>query len=106
MSQAEGSRHLFAAPHPPPRLRMAEIRKRFGSTHALRGVDLEVAPGEVHALIGENGAGKSTLMTILSGAEQPDAGALVLDAEPYQPAGPQEARLRGVAMIYQELALA
>jgi ribose transport system ATP-binding protein len=60
----------------------------------------------VHALVGENGAGKSTLMKILSGAEQPYAGQMWLDEAPYQPAGPQEARLRGVAMIYQELALA
>jgi ribose transport system ATP-binding protein len=85
---------------------MEAIHKRFGSTQALRGVSLEVAPGEVHALIGENGAGKSTLMKVLSGAERPDTGTMVLDGQPYQPAGPQEARLSGVAMIYQELALA
>jgi ribose transport system ATP-binding protein len=85
---------------------MQQIDKRFGSTHALRGVSLEVSPGEVLALVGENGAGKSTLMKVLSGAERPDAGRMELDGEPYQPAGPQEARLRGVAMIYQELALA
>jgi ribose transport system ATP-binding protein len=85
---------------------MENIHKRFGSTHALRGVDLEVAVGEVHALVGENGAGKSTLMKILSGAEKPYAGVMTLDGALYQPAGPQEARLRGVAMIYQELALA
>src|SRR5438067_2448609 len=89
-----------------PRLRMQDIHKRFGSTAALRGVSLEVATGEVHALVGENGAGKSTLMKILSGAEKPDAGLMELDRAPYQPSGPQEARLRGVAMIYQELALA
>jgi ribose transport system ATP-binding protein len=88
------------------RLRMANIHKRFGSTHALRGVDLEVRLGEVHALVGENGAGKSTLMKILSGAEHPDAGHMSLDGAPYAPTGPQPARLAGVAMIYQELALA
>jgi ribose transport system ATP-binding protein len=85
---------------------MQDIHKRFGSTAALRGVFLEVAPGEIHALVGENGAGKSTLMKILSGAEKPDAGNMELDGMSYQPSGPQEARLRGVAMIYQELALA
>jgi ribose transport system ATP-binding protein len=85
---------------------MLNACKRFGSTQALRGVSLEVAPGEVHALVGENGAGKSTLMKILSGAERGDSGEMFLDGQPYQPSGPQEARQRGVAMIYQELALA
>src|SRR5437868_10479984 len=90
----------------PPRLRMIDTHKRFGSTRALGGVSLDVAAGEVHALVGENGAGKSTLMKVLSGAERPDAGQMFLDGEPYRPAGPQEARRRGVGMIYQELALA
>ena len=54
------------------RLRVVNIRKSFGGTHALKKVSLELAPAEVHALIGENGAGKSTLMKILSGAYQPD----------------------------------
>jgi len=85
---------------------MTNIYKSFGSTRALDGVSLHVSPGEVHALVGENGAGKSTLMKILSGAERPDQGEMSLDETPYAPAGPQEARLRGVAMIYQELALA
>lgn len=88
-----------------PRLRMTGIRKSYGPTTALRGVDLELQPGEVHALIGENGAGKSTLMKILSGAERPDAGAMELDGTAYRPTGPQQARGRGVAMIYQELAI-
>jgi ribose transport system ATP-binding protein len=90
----------------PPRLSMTGIAKRFGPTHALRGVDLELRPGEVHALVGENGAGKSTLMKVLSGAERPDAGTMALDGRPYAPAGPLEARRHGVAMIYQELTLA
>ena len=89
-----------------PRLHMANIQKRYGSTIALEGVSLQVEPGEVHALVGENGAGKSTLMKILSGAERPDRGTMTLDGAPYAPAGPQAARLRGVAMVYQELALA
>ncbi|MFM8271469.1 MAG: sugar ABC transporter ATP-binding protein [Gemmata sp.] len=84
---------------------MIGVRKSFGPTAALRGVDLELLPGEVHALVGENGAGKSTLMKVLSGAEQPDSGALELDGAPYRPAGPQAARQRGVVMIYQELAV-
>jgi ribose transport system ATP-binding protein len=88
-----------------PRLRVNGIRKSYGPTAALRGVDLELLPGTVHALIGENGAGKSTLMKVLSGAEEPDAGAMEFDGAPYSPTGPQDARRRGVAMIYQELAV-
>ncbi|MCG3149614.1 MAG: Ribose import ATP-binding protein RbsA [Verrucomicrobiae bacterium] len=88
------------------RLEMRGIQKRFGATVALGGVDLNVAGGEVLALVGENGAGKSTLMKVLAGAHQPDAGTMTLDGQPYRPRGPHDARLAGVAMIYQELALA
>jgi ribose transport system ATP-binding protein len=84
---------------------MAGIRKSYGPTAALRDVDLELLAGEVHALVGENGAGKSTLMKVLSGAERPDAGTMELDGTAYHPDGPQDARRRGVAMIYQELAV-
>ncbi|MCY3017836.1 MAG: sugar ABC transporter ATP-binding protein [Planctomycetota bacterium] len=90
----------------PPRLEMRGIKKSFGPTVALAGVDLVVAPGEVHALVGENGAGKSTLMKVLSGALTADAGQMWLDGKPYLPAGPLDARRQGVVMIYQELALA
>src|SRR3954452_22662219 len=89
-----------------PRLRMEGVHKRFGATAALSGVDLSVAPGEVLALVGENGAGKSTLMKVLSGAHRAAAGAMWLDGRPYQPRNPHDARVAGVAMIYQELALA
>ncbi|MCI0677163.1 MAG: sugar ABC transporter ATP-binding protein [Phycisphaerales bacterium] len=85
---------------------MTGVQKRFGATQALRNVFLEVAPGEVHALIGENGAGKSTLMKILSGAYKPDAGSIELDGAPFVPANPHHARQCGIAMIYQELTLA
>src|SRR5262249_31110843 len=88
-----------------PRLRMTELRKSYGPTAALRGVDLELRPGEVHALVGEKGAGKSTLMKVLRGAERPAGGMMELDGQPYSPSGPQDARRRGVAMIYQELAV-
>ncbi|MDD2764921.1 MAG: sugar ABC transporter ATP-binding protein [Opitutaceae bacterium] len=91
---------------PSPRLQLTGIVKSFGATRALRGVSLEVAPGEIHALIGENGAGKSTLMKILSGAHRADAGSMALDGVPYAPLDPLDARARGVAMIYQELTLA
>lgn len=91
---------------PAATLRLTGIRKSFGATQALRGVSLEIAPGEVHALIGENGAGKSTLMKILSGAHAADEGTMELGGRPYRPHGPHDARLKGVAMIYQELNLA
>lgn len=87
-------------------LEMSGIRKAFGATRALDGVSLTVEAGEVRALIGENGAGKSTLMKVLSGACRPDAGTMQLAGEPYAPRGPRAALARGVAMIYQELALA
>jgi len=87
-------------------LQMIGIEKRFGPVQALRGVDLDVRRGEVHALVGENGAGKSTLMKILSGALVADAGEMRLDDARYAPADPLDARRRGVAMIYQELSLA
>ena len=89
-----------------PILQLRDIRMRFGATVALDGVSLEVAPGEVHALVGENGAGKSTLMKILSGALAPDSGAMTLAGAAYSPAGPLAARRAGVVMVNQELAIA
>lgn len=89
-----------------PLLRMTDISKQFGATHALRGVSLELHAGEALALIGENGAGKSTLMKVLSGAHSPDSGSMEIAGEPYAPRGPLAARLAGVTMIYQELNLA
>src|SRR6266540_4693673 len=62
-----------------PLLAMRGIHKRFPGVHALRGVDLEVRHGEVHALVGENGAGKSTLMHILAGLFPPDEGSIDFD---------------------------
>ncbi len=88
-----------------PALRLHAITKHFGATISLDGVDLEVAPGEVHALIGENGAGKSTLMNVLSGTVAPDSGSMIVDERAYAPRGPADARGRGVAHIHQELAL-
>ena len=85
---------------------MRGVRKAFGATIALDGVDLAVRGGEVCALIGQNGAGKSTLMSILAGATMPDAGSMTLNGSPYAPRAPRAARNAGVAMIYQELSLA
>jgi ribose transport system ATP-binding protein len=89
-----------------PIVTLRGIRKSFGATRALKGVDLEVLPGEVHAVIGENGAGKSTLMKIMSGAHPADEGDMTLCGEPFTPANPHAAQEAGVGMVYQELNLA
>ena len=57
------------------------LAKQFGATRALDGVDFDVLPGEVHALVGENGAGKSTLVRILGGVHRPDHGAIAVDGQ-------------------------
>ena len=107
-SQIANRKSKIVNPMSPPvvRLQMRGICKRFGATVALDDVGIEVAAGEVLALVGENGAGKSTLMKVLSGAVRPDAGQMWLDGLLYHPANPLEARRAGVAMIYQELSLA
>jgi ribose transport system ATP-binding protein len=87
------------------RLQMAGIRKAFGPTQALAGVDLTLAAGQCLAVIGENGAGKSTLMKVLSGAHAPDAGTMQLDGAAYRPQDPVSARSHGVAIVYQELTI-
>lgn len=87
-------------------LRMRGIVKTFGGVVALNGVDFEVEPGEVMALVGDNGAGKSTLIKILAGAFEPDEGTTELDGERVAFKSPQDAWNRGIATIYQELALA
>ncbi len=87
-------------------LDMRGIDKSFPGAHALRAVDLSVRPGEVLGLVGENGAGKSTLVKILSGAYTRDAGEIHVGGERVEDAGPQEMIERGVAIIYQEPALA
>ena len=90
----------------PSALEMRGIRKCFGATAALDGVDFTLARGEVHAILGENGAGKSTLMKILSGAVRADRGEMRLGGRPYCPSDPLAGRRSGVSMIYQELTLA
>ncbi len=86
-------------------LTLTDIHRRFGPTIALDGVNLQLRPGEVHALIGENGAGKSTLMNVLAGSLPPDRGEMEIDGQAYRPATPLDARLRGIALIHQELSL-
>lgn len=86
-------------------LELLGIEKSFGPVQVLRGVDLAVHGGEVHAVLGENGAGKSTLMRILLGIERADRGAMKLGERPYSPRGPRDARRAGVVMVPQERTL-
>jgi len=88
-----------------PILEMRGITKSFFGVQVLRDVDLDIRPGEVHAVLGENGAGKSTLMKILAGAYQPDAGTIVLDGQEVRFSHPSEAQNAGVSIIYQEFTL-
>ncbi|MGH8776292.1 MAG: sugar ABC transporter ATP-binding protein [Jiangellaceae bacterium] len=88
-----------------PLLRMHGIVKEFPGVRALDGVDLEVAPAEVHCLLGQNGAGKSTLIKVLSGAHQPDDGTVVWRGVSVRLANPMAAMRLGIATIYQELDL-
>ncbi len=85
--------------------RAEAIAKSFGPTRALRGVELTLRAGEVHALLGENGAGKSTLLKILSGNLSPDAGTVTLAGANFAPKNPLEAQALGVAYVAQEPAL-
>ncbi len=84
---------------------MRGIHKTFPGVRALQDVGLELARGEVLALLGENGAGKSTLIKILGGAHRPDSGDIFLDGQPVTIPNPQEARQAGVGIIYQEFNL-
>jgi ribose transport system ATP-binding protein len=81
------------------------ISKSYGATRALKRVDLECRPGEVHALLGANGAGKSTLVRILSGVIAPDDGRLSLRGKEARFANPSHAGQLGVATVFQELSL-
>ena len=85
---------------------MSGISKRFPGVQALDNVDFEVAPGEIHALLGENGAGKSTLLKILSGAEQAGCGTIAFAGESVALASPHDAQRLGIVTIYQEFTLA
>ena len=84
-------------------LELEHIAKAFLGVQALKGVSLQVRPGEAHALVGENGAGKSTLLKILSGVQPADAGEIRLDGRPVHVGDPKAAQRLGVAMIHQEL---
>ena len=88
------------------RLGADRLTKSYGKVQANRDVSLSVAPGEIHAIVGENGAGKSTLMRVLQGVERPDAGRVIVDDEPVVLGGPKQAFSLGIGMVHQEFMLA
>ena len=90
---------------PTPLLSVRGLSKRFPGVQALSDIDLDLAAGEVLALLGENGAGKSTLLKILSGAQGADSGSILLDGKPYRADQPHEAQAGGIVTIYQEFTL-
>jgi simple sugar transport system ATP-binding protein len=92
---SEETTHLLEARH---------VSKYFGSVNALQDITLQVNAGEVTCVLGDNGAGKSTLIKILSGVHQPDEGELVLEGERVEFSNPREARARGIATVFQDLA--
>ena len=88
-----------------PVLQGRGLGKVFGAHQALQGVEIDLFPGEVHALLGENGAGKSTLIKILTGAYQPDAGTVVLEGAEVAFRDPLQAQAAGIGTVYQEVNL-
>lgn len=85
------------------RIQMQDIHKQFDQNKVLRGVDITIEPGHVHALMGENGAGKSTLMNILTGLLHQDQGQVLIDGQEQQFVSPKEAEENGISFIHQEL---
>ena len=89
----------------PARLALRGISKRYGEVLANDAVDLSVAGGEIHAVLGENGAGKSTLMKIAYGVTQPDAGHIEWEGRPVQLRNPAQSRRLGIGMVFQHFSL-
>ncbi|HTU60435.1 MAG TPA: ATP-binding cassette domain-containing protein, partial [Polyangiales bacterium] len=88
-----------------PRLSLQSISKRYPGVVASDRVSLDVAPGEIHAVLGENGAGKSTLMKIIYGSVHPDAGEMRWNGQPVMVRSPLHARTLGIAMVFQHFSL-
>jgi ABC-type sugar transport system ATPase subunit len=89
----------------PPALRITNLHKHFGGVIAVKSFDLEVAAGEIVALVGDNGAGKSTLVKMISGLYEPSGGEIFLAGEPVTFRDASDARAKGVEVVYQDLAL-
>jgi ABC-type sugar transport system ATPase subunit len=92
-------------PLPAPAIAVRGVGKRYSGVSVLRDIDLDIAPGEVHSLVGENGAGKSTLLKILGGAVRADQGTLSFDGEQVALGNPRDAIAHGISLISQEGAL-
>lgn len=88
-----------------PLLRLEAVAKSFGAVHALRGVDLTAAAGQVTALVGDNGAGKSVTVKVIAGTYLPDKGQLYWQAKPVKLRSPRESAALGIEVVYQDLAL-
>jgi simple sugar transport system ATP-binding protein len=88
-----------------PVLEARDVAKYFGRVVALENVSLSVHAGEVNCLLGDNGAGKSTLIKMLSGVHQPDSGTLLMDGESIVLQSPRDALDRGIATVFQDLAM-
>jgi simple sugar transport system ATP-binding protein len=105
MARADRVTEATRPPDQQPLFHAADVAKRYGAVTALRGVSLEIFPGEVVGLVGDNGAGKSSLMKILSGTVIPDEGEIFLDGRRVDFRSPRDARDQGIEMVYQDLAL-
>jgi simple sugar transport system ATP-binding protein len=88
-----------------PLIELDRVGRRFGTVVALDDVSLSIMPGEVHCLLGDNGAGKSTLIKILAGVHRPSEGVMRVDGDPVSFSSPREALDRGIAAVYQDLAM-
>jgi rhamnose transport system ATP-binding protein len=84
-----------------PLVRVEGVAKRYGGVVAIKRTDIELFPGEVHALLGENGAGKSTLVNILAGVVQPDTGTITINGKPVSITNPRAARGLGISVVHQ-----
>lgn len=89
-----------------PLIELTGVGKHYGNIIALTGVDLQVSPGEVTCVLGDNGAGKSTLIKIIAGLHPHDEGTMRIDGEEVTFSSPREALGRGIATVYQDLAIA
>jgi ABC-type uncharacterized transport system ATPase subunit len=90
---------------PAPLLSLRGMTKDYGQVRANDGIDLDVAPNSIHAILGENGAGKSTLMKLIYGVEVPDAGEVIWQGTPVRLGSPADARKLGIGMVFQHFSL-